>query len=261
MSNKLNKTIGKIGRELKKASPTILSCVAIVGTGAVSVSTAKATFKTVTTLNELKEKTENPTKLDIVKATWKNYIHTAIITTGTICCIAGSNLINKKQQASLIGAYTMLNQGYKQYVEGSKAVFGDDAERQIKAEMAKKTYISACGCEVIYDPDHDDSDEKLFYDSFSSRYFTATLASVINAEYHFSRNMALRGYVTLNEFYDFLGLDEVEGGDISGWDLEYMMEGGLIWLDFDNNRVELEDGLECYQILTTLSPSILEDYI
>ena len=30
-----------------------------------------------------------------------------------------------------------------------------------------------------------------------------------------------------------------------GWDLQDIYEGGEMWLDFDNRKTALEDGLEC----------------
>ena len=76
------------------------------------------------------------------------------------------------------------------------------------------------------------------------------MASVINAQYHINRNLTLRGYTSINEFYEFLGLGQIEGGDDLGWMLDDLMESGIMWLDFDNRYTELDDGLECCIIST-----------
>ena len=81
------------------------------------------------------------------------------------------------------------------------------------------------------------------------------MEAVINAEYHFNRNFAMRGYANLNEFYEFLGLSETKEGDVLGWNSWELMEGGLSsWIDFDHHKTELEGGIECYMISMPIPP-------
>ena len=71
------------------------------------------------------------------------------------------------------------------------------------------------------------------------------MAAVLNAEYHINRNLQLRGYCTINEFYEFLGIDGIDYGDEIAWSLDSLMEGGIMWLDFENHNAVMDDGLEC----------------
>ena len=92
-------------------------------------------------------------------------------------------------------------------------------------------------------------EERLFYDAISERYFQATISQVLQAEYHLNRNFALGGgFITLNQFYEFLGIEPVPGGDEVGW----MVSDGLYWVDFDHQKTVVDDGLngevECYII-------------
>jgi hypothetical protein len=121
--------------------------------------------------------------------------------------------------------------------------------------MAKKSYISADGYQT-YNSDLDETSEKLlFYDSFGQRYFQATMASVLNAEYHINRNLDLRGDASLNEFFEFLGLSKIDGGDEVGWSIDWLIENTeSTWLDFDNRFTKLEDGMECYVIYSLFDP-------
>ena len=73
--------------------------------------------------------------------------------------------------------------------------------------------------------------------------------------YHINRNLQLRGYTSINEFYEFLGLDGIEHGDEIAWDMSELMEGGIMWLDFENHRTKLEDGLECCIISAVWEPN------
>lgn len=94
-------------------------------------------------------------------------------------------------------------------------------------------------------------DPVLFYDEWSHRYFESTIEQVITAQYHINRNFVLRGYVTLNELYDFLGLEPTEYGNTVGW----AVEDEMYWIDFHQHKVLIDDELECYIIETPWGPS------
>lgn len=257
----LNSLFHRSKLHLKRASPTILTYVAAIGVVATSVMAVKATPKAMMLLEQATdEKGEELTKLEVVRVAGPVYIPALAIGVSTISCIFGANVLNKRNQASLVSAYAMLSESYQQYRRAANTVYGEDADSKIIAEVAKKKYISADGC-YIHDPDSD-SEELLFYDSFSQRYFTSTMSSVLNAQYHVNRNFALRGWSDLNELYDFLGLEEHSGGDVIGWSANEMIEGGLTpWIDFENRLVEMDDGLECYIISTLFEPTVLDsDY-
>lgn len=81
------------------------------------------------------------------------------------------------------------------------------------------------------------------------------MAAVLNAQYHLNRNLCLRGNVSVNEFYEFLGIDKIEHGDDIGWSMDELMEGGVMWLDFENGRTQMDDGLECCVISALWEPN------
>ncbi len=264
-TSKMGSLLRKSKGYLKQSSPAILTCLGVIGVVTTSVLAVKATPKAVDIIRS-REGIDHegnyygPAKLEVVQLTWKCYIPAALVGLSTIACIFGANVLNKRNQASLVSAYAMLSESYKQYREAAKSLYGEDADSKIIAEVAKKKYISADDC-YIYDPDSA-SEELLFYDSFSQRYFTSTMSSVLNAQYHVNRNFALRGWSDLNELYGFLGLEEHSGGDVIGWSADEMIEGGLTpWIDFENRLVEMDDGLECYIISTLFEPTVLDsDY-
>lgn len=235
----------RVGRQLYLSSPTILTVVASVGVAATTITAVRATPKAIKMLKEAEsEKGENLTKLEIIRAAGPTYIPSVLLGVSTIACIVGANALNQKKQASLMSAYAMLNESYKQYRKAAKTVYGEDADDKIHAEMAM---------------DMDSGSERLlFYDLASKKYFRTTMAAVLNAQYHVNRNLSVRGVCPLNEYLSFLGLDEVDGGDVIGWDICYMIEEmDCYWLDFDNYKTTLEDGLECI-IIDTMALSKFE---
>lgn len=247
--------MGKFSTGLRRSSPTILTVLGIAGVVGTTVMSIKATPKAMKLIKAKKDElnTDKLTPTELVQTTWKCYIPTALIGAGTIACIIGIGVMDKRNQAALTSAYAMLNESYKQYRQAAKKVYGEDADNKIHAEMAKDAMVAdGCWGYQVYNMDMDpESEQKLFYDLTSKKYFTTTMAAVLNAQYHVNRNLALRGDCSLNEYLSFLGIDEVDKGDEIGWDINYMIEEmDSYWLDFDNQKTTLEDGLECITIDT-----------
>lgn len=244
----------KVGRQLYRSSPTILTVVASVGVIVTTITAVRATPKAIKLLKEAElEKGENLTKVEIIRVAGPSYIPSALLGISTIVCIFGANALNQKKQASLMSAYAMLNESYKQYRKSAKIVYGEDADDKIHAEMAKDAMVSTYDYGYqVYNMDMDSESERLlFYDLASKKYFRTTMAAVLNAQYHVNRNLAIRGDCSLNEYLSFLGVEGIDGGDDLGWDISYMAEElDCYWLDFDNYKSTLEDGLECIIIDT-----------
>ena len=91
----------------------------------------------------------------------------------------------------------------------------------------------------------------LFYDSFSKRYFQSTIEQVIQAEYHLNRNFVLGGYVTLNQFYEFLGIAQLKETEELGW----AIEDEFYWIDFNHSK-KVVNNKECIVIDYVLYPSL-----
>ena len=244
----------RVGRQLYRSSPTILTVVASVGVIVTTITAVRATPKAVKLLKEAElEKGENLTKVEIIRVAGPSYIPSALLGISTIVCIFGANALNQKKQASLMSAYVMLNESYKQYRKSAKIVYGEDADDKIHVEMAKDAMVATYDWGYqVYNMDMDSESERLlFYDFSSKKYFRTTMAAVLNAQYHVNRNLAIRGDCSLNEYLSFLGVEGIDGGDDLGWDISYIVEEmDCYWLDFDNYKSTLEDGLECIIIDT-----------
>ena len=247
----------KTGLYLRRHSSTILTVLGAAGVVGTTVLAIKATPKAVKTIDDAeREKGEELTKVEVVRMAGPIYIPTIIMGSVTITCIFGANVLNKHQQASLASAYALVNSSYKEYQNKLKELYGEEADQKIREaiviEKAKDIHISSeclCGkCDLSVEDSG--SEPKLFYDEWSQRYFEATIEQVITAEYHLNRNFILRGCAMLNEFYEFLGLEETAVGSTIGW----AIGDDFYWIDFDHNKVTLDDGLECYIIETPFGP-------
>ena len=233
---------------MNRNSATILTYVGGVGVIATSVMAVKATPKAIQLIENAKtEKGEDLTKFEIVKTAGPVYIPAIIAGVGTLACIFGANKLNKRQQASLISAYALVDNSYKDYKKKVGELYGDEAKQKVTEELAKDKYK-----EVDIPVD----DKKiLFYDDFSKRYFESTIEKVQTAEYNINRDLIMCGQVNVNDFYYYLGLDPIEGGDDLGWDSERNFEDSWqTWLDFGHNKLVMEDGRICTIITMWTTP-------
>lgn len=107
---------------LKHAAPTVLSIIGAVGVVITAVSSAKVTPKALEVLEkEEKEKQKKLTKYEKFYFAAPIYIPTVLFGGFTIGCIFGANILNKKQQASLISAYALVNESYRRFGYEEKA--------------------------------------------------------------------------------------------------------------------------------------------
>lgn len=250
---KMNKVLHHSKIFVKRNASTILTCAGGVGVIATSVLAVKATPKAMLLLNNAKEeKGEELTKMEIVKVAGPAYIPAAVTGIATITCIFGANILNKRQQASLASAYALLDNSYKEYKKKVTELYGEEANARIKEEIAKDKYEETTVSEG----------KQLFYDEFSGRYFEATLADVLRAEYDLNRRLSEYSGVYLNEFYEMLDIPRVDFGDYLGWSASEVYDMCWhSWIDFQHQKVVMEDGLECTIITMVVEPTHgFEDY-
>ena len=243
----------------KRHGSTVLTCIGGIGVIATTVTAVQATPKAIALLEKAKkEKGEELTKLDKIKITGTTYIPTIIMGIGTITCIFGANVLNKRTQAALVSAYTMIDSSYREYRQKLKELYGEEAHEKIvdaiAIEKAEDMYVRnayMCGtCDLTSDKSC--SDPVVFYDEHSGRFFESTIEQVINAEYHLNRNYILRGYSFLNEFYEFLGIEETDYGSVLGWT---PTDDGEYWIEFNHRKAIGKDGKEFYVIEMPFEPS------
>ena len=121
--------------------------------------------------------------------------------------------MNKRHQAALVSAYTLLDSSFKEYKQKVKDIYGEDGEKTIRAELAKDKLKDVDLDE--YEDEYED-EKRLFYDEYSKRYFRATNETVLRAEYELNKLLAEDCYVGLNELYDLLGIDPDDYGEHIG---------------------------------------------
>lgn len=235
-----------------KITSVILTGISAVGVVATAVLASKATLKANRLYEARLQYDENakPTDKETIKETWKHYIPTAIAGAATIGCIIGINGVNKKQLAAMTGAYVLLDSTYKKHKDKIKEVLGNETFEKIRRgfieDEMKKNDIS----------EYRTDENLLFYEEHIGKFFEKTMLEVQDAEYQLNRKLAIDGEVTLNDFFEFLGLDPIEIGDALGWSVETICDSNHpAWIDFEHELIETDDGLEC-RIITFVDQPI-----
>ena len=248
----MNKLLSRSQLFFKRNGATILTCIGGVGVVATSVLAVKATPKAMKRLDQAKEeKGENLTKFEMVQVAAPAYIPAVVAGASTIACIFGANVLNKRQQASLASAYALLDQSYKEYKGKVQELFGEDANDKVNEAIARDKYDE----EKV--KTSSEAENKLFYDSFSGRYFESTIEKVQRAEYQINRDLNMREWATLNEFYEYIGLDPIPGGDDLGWSPGMNMDHyWQEWIDFGHTKTIVGDDLECITITIFAEPTL-----
>lgn len=245
--------LNKTARDKAPIILAVLSCIGVVATAVLAI---KATPKAKLLIAQADmEKGERLSKMEMAVAAAPAYIPAITVGAGTIACVVSSSMISYHRQKSLASAYILLNSVFARYRDTAKKVFGEDADEKISNQIAleglKDYSISE---DDLINREELQSEIPLFYDPISNRYFNRTFLDVQAAEYHLNRNLALRGTVSINEFYRFLGLPPIDEGDGIGWGYNEWWEDGLAWIDFYHQKVTTDDGLECYIITYIFGP-------
>lgn len=273
---------------IKNHGATILSWAATAGTIAgpvVTVKTAKkAEFRRLAALDKkrqeafeqmaakldspinsieykmLREKAQDVdlTWWEKMKAVLPSYLPVIFIEAGTIGCIHGSNVLNKheikKGQIEIqkltqkLSAAAATFAAYKGCVEALDPVTERGAEK-MATERAKDEANGVPWTEV-----------RTFYIDGQPEFFERTMEQVWKAELEVNRLLAVRGWVTLNEFYTLLGLPEVPDGDEKGWDQRVGYEYyGYSWVDFTHKDYFTQSEVQVTEIQMVVDPHPLDE--
>lgn len=251
-----------ISQLLKKNAPLILTTLGIGGMIFGTVEAVKATPKAEKHIEESKAET----RMEKIKATWKDYAPAVAIHSVSAICLFSGTILSNKSQTAITGAYALLAKADDAYKQKVKDIYGIDAHNQIVNEIrcqeADDISITIPTFATVIGDGLDDTNELVhtFYEPYSKTYFNSTFKKVLNAQYHFNRNFCLRGYASMDEYLDFLGIkpERKEDYKIIGWD--WYEE--LYWVDFNNYQtVDKRTGQIIYILEPEFNPEILSDEI
>lgn len=208
----LSKNISLFAR---KHSPEILTGLGVIGLIATTVTAVRETPKALELIEENKDENGHISKKDVVKVSWKQYVPSVLIGTVSIACIVGSNKISIHRSALLAAACSISEEKLKEYKNKVVDVLGEKKEKEEVYESIIQDKIDesqAPNCEPKK------SDDILFYDVWSGRYFYSDRNRVDRAINELNSLFLQSDQVYLNDFYDNIDLDRNQFGYIYGWE-------------------------------------------
>ena len=249
--SKLNLTAAakSIKGVLERHAPEILTGIGVAGMVTSTVLAVKATPKAYRLVNDRKDEleVEKLPVTELVKTTWKCYIPAVVTCGASIACLIGASSVNFKRNAALATAYKLSEAALSEYKDAVIETIGEKKEQSVRDKVAeerlKKNPVSKS--EIIVTG----NGATLCYDPVGNSYFKSNIQQIESAKNKLNARMLSENYVSLNDFYDELGIGPTKLGDDLGWDI---YKDGLVEIAFSSQLAE--DGTPCLVMEYSIAP-------
>ena len=219
-------TLSKFARNvrltLSKHSPEILMGFGIAGAITTTVLAVKATPNALRLIEARKEEleVETLTPVETVKTAWKCYIPAAISGATSIACLIGSHSVNARRNAALATAYKLSESAFSEYRDKVVETIGEKKERTVRDKISEEQVKNnpKSTTEVIVTG----RGQTLFFEPLSHRYFYSDLEKIKRAENNLNKQIICDAFdsgVTVNDFYEEIGIPGTATGDSLGWNM------------------------------------------
>lgn len=243
--NKLFKTIGSY---FGQHASEILAGVGIGGFIFTTVLAVKVTPKVMQKLEQRKGDlgVETLPMKETAKVVVAGYV--APIMTGMLstACVVSSCAVGNRKNASLMAAYTLSETALKTYQDKVVETLGESKAATIKNEVVSN--------EISRNPPTKtevhitEKGNTLCFDRLSGRYFMSDIDKLKKIENELNRVMRDEDFISLNDFYDEVGLEHVDLGSDLGW----RMDDGYIDIEFTSHLTP--DGAPCLALSYRVMP-------
>ena len=197
-------------------SPVLLVGTAIAGIAATGVLAAKAGYKARGIVDEHEQEIGRETTIqEKAQLTWLCYSVPALTGASAIAATVGVHTIHTKRHAALAGLYAVTSNKLDDYRDKAEELLGPKKTQELNNGVAQKA--------VDRNPpkDHEviilDNGDELCYDEWSGRYFKGSVNKVEAAVNEINRLLMDNGEVSLNDYYDYVGLGTISMGTRFGW--------------------------------------------
>jgi hypothetical protein len=206
-------------------SPVLLLGTTIAGVVTTGVLAAKAGYKARGIVDEAEGRykdqvDEEFAELSVqekVQLTWLCYATAGISGAGTIAAAVGTHTIHTKRANAMAALYAVTSNKLDDMSEKAEELLGPKKTQQLHNEVAQK--------QADRNPLVDDKEihmllngTELCYDQWSGRWFMSSMRQLEEAVHNTNGKLVEWGDISLNDFYEFVGLPPVSPmGDSFGW--------------------------------------------
>ena len=236
---------------IKQHQPEILTGIGIGGMLTATVMAVSATPKALDLMAEIKDKhgddaDKKSFAKDIITKVAPVYLPATLVGGVAIGCLVGASSVNYRRNAALATAYTISEKALKEYQDKVVETIGSKKEQTVRSAIIqdkldqnpvvdREVYITGKG-------------DTLFFDLMSSRYFESDIEKIKKAINTLNHRLLREDYVSINDFYEEIGLSFTKLGDEMGW----RVDKGLIEVDFIPRMSS--DGRPCLALDYTVTP-------
>jgi hypothetical protein len=148
--------------------------------------------------------------------TWLTYATAGISGAGTVAAAVGTHTVHTKRANAMAALYAVTSNKLDDMTEKAEELLGPKKTQQLQNEVAQKS--------IDRRPPFEDSEVmvtdgglELCYDDWSGRYFMSTMPKLEAAINDVNRLLIDHGDASLNDWYDFIGLPDIQSGVDFGW--------------------------------------------
>lgn len=208
---------------MSKHSPEILTGIGIAGMITTVVLAVKATPKAMELIEDEREdryfnNDDTPvTTVDMVKVAWKPYVPAVITGVASVSCLIGANSVNARRNAAIATAYKLSEAALTEYKDKVVEVIGEKKEKVVREKIAEdRLEKNPVNNSQIFMTEKGNT---LFLEPISGQYFRSDIDFVKKTINELNESMLNSpfGYLSMNDLYDALGLEQTSRGDDLGW--------------------------------------------
>lgn len=192
-----------------------IGCTAGAVTTAV-VGTVKA-VRAVDAEREVK-RDDKLTARDILRVCWKYYVPTAALTLGSVGFQLSAESKHTREYAALASVCTLSEAAFREYKEKVVETLGEKEESKVREAIAKDRLEK--DPVTVREVHYTGNGKPLCYDRLSARYFNCDMDVIDAAVNTLNYRMLDEMYVSVNDFYDEIGLPQNELGARMGWSID-----------------------------------------
>lgn len=215
-----------------KHAPLILTGIAVTGAiGSVGMA-IRATPKALVLLEQKKKQIAREHDIPIeeveltvgetIQTAGKCYIPSFALLAVSVGCMFGAQHINSQRQLGWAALYSATKNASEAYERQVIRHIGEEQNNEIHQKVIKQQLIDhpASKSEVI----QTGKGPYLCYDTVSGRYFMSDIETIRRVVNDLNQKMISIMYVSLNEFYQELGLMPIDLGYDNGWNIDELID-------------------------------------
>lgn len=211
-----------IRRQAIKHLPEILTGLGIGGMVTTTIMAVKATPKAMELIEEanyerLENGTDELTPIETVKVAWRPYVPAMVMGTLSVACLIGASSAHTRRTTALATLYKLSENTLATYRDKVIETVGEEKEREIKRKVAhEKTETEANQTQVTQMYIGDTSDARCI-DPMSKQEIVININKIKEAENKLNAELLSSDYVSLNDYYEYIGFEPTSLGGMLGW--------------------------------------------